>query len=68
MTSVSDTIINKKTWTDLMNKSVHTSDDINISDISAVSRDFIVVKRGFVNVHYYYISISKVEGWDGRVL
>src|SRR5438128_3759388 len=46
----------------------HTSDDIDIGNIEAVSRDFVVVKRGFVNVHYYYIPISKVEGWDGHVL
>ena len=48
---------------DLINESVHTSDDIDIGDILAVSRDFVVVKRGFVNVHYYYVPISKVEGW-----
>lgn len=55
-------------WVDLVNESVHTSDDIDIGDIDAVSRDFVVVKRGFMNVHYYYIPISKVEGWDGNVL
>jgi hypothetical protein len=56
-----------KTWIDLINESVHTSDDIDIGDIDAVSRDF-VVKRGFINIHYYYIQIGKVDGWDGRVL
>ena len=45
----------KQTWTELINESVHTSDDVDIDDIEAVSRDFIVVKRGFVKVHYYYI-------------
>ena len=55
-------------WIDLINESVHTSDDIDIGDILAINRDFVVVKRGFVNVHYYYIPISKVEGWDGHVL
>ena len=55
-------------WIDLINESVHTYDDVDIGDIDAVSRDFIVVKRGFVSVHYYYIPISKVEGWDGHVL
>jgi hypothetical protein len=55
-------------WIDLINESVHSYDDVDIGDIDAVSRDFIVVKRGFVNVHYYYIPISKVEGWDGHVL
>jgi hypothetical protein len=58
----------RKGWIDLINESVHTSDDIDIGDIDAVSRDFIVVKRGFVNVHYYYIPIGKVEGWDGNVV
>ena len=58
----------KKTWIGLIDESVHTSDDMDIGDIDAVSRDFIVVKRGIVNVHYYYIPISKVEGWDGHVL
>jgi hypothetical protein len=57
-----------KEWTDLINESVHTSDDIDIGDINAVNKDFIVVKRGFVNVHYYYIPITQVEGWDGKVL
>jgi hypothetical protein len=55
-------------WIDLINESVHSYDDVDIGDIDAVSRDFIVVKRGFVNVHYYYIPINKVEGWDGHVL
>jgi hypothetical protein len=41
---------------------------IDIGDITAVSRDFVVVKRGFINIHYYYIPVSKVEGWDGDVL
>ena len=58
----------KKSWIDLINESVHTSDDVDIGDIDAVSRDFIVVKRGFVNVHYYYIPIGKAEGWDGNIL
>ncbi|TLX89280.1 MAG: hypothetical protein E6K94_10595 [Thaumarchaeota archaeon] len=55
-------------WIDLIDKSVHTSDDIDIGDIEAVNKSFIVVKRGFINIHYYYIPISKVEGWDGHVL
>ena len=58
----------KKGWIDLINESVHTSDDVDIGDIDAVSRDFIVVKKGFVNVHYYYVPLGKVEGWDGNVL
>ena len=54
----------KKTWIGLIDESVHTSDDVDIGDIDAVSRDFVVVKRGFVNVHYYYIPLNKVEGWE----
>lgn len=55
-------------YVDMLDESVHTVDDIDIGDIEAVSRDFVVVKRGFVNVHYYYIPLAKVEGWDGNVL
>lgn len=55
-------------WIDLLNESVHTSDDQDIGDIEAVNRDFVVVKRGFVNVHRYYIPTNKIEGWDGNVL
>ena len=58
----------KISWVDLVNESVHTSDDQDIGDIEAVSRDFIVVKRGFVNVHHYYIPVARVDGWDGDVL
>jgi hypothetical protein len=58
----------RRDWIELINESVYTSDDIDIGDIDAVSRDLVVVKRGFVNVHYYYIPISKVDGWDGNVL
>lgn len=60
--------MDNKTWTDLISESVYTSDDIDIGDIYAISRDFIVVKRGFINIHYYYIPIIHVEGWDSNVL
>jgi hypothetical protein len=58
----------KKKWEDMIKQSVHTADDIDINDIDALSRDFIVVKRGYLNEHYYYIPITKAEGWDGEVL
>jgi hypothetical protein len=58
----------KRDWISLINESVHTSDDIDIGDIYAVSRNFVVVKKGFVNVHYYYIPVTRVEGWDSNVL
>lgn len=48
-----------------MNHSVHTVDDMDIGDIFAINRQFIVVVRGFLNIHYYYIPLNKVEGWDG---
>ena len=54
-------------WTDLIGESVHTSDDPDIGDIEAVSRNFIVVKKGLVNIHRYYIPLHRVEGWDGKV-
>jgi hypothetical protein len=55
-------------WTDLIGESVHTKDDQDIGDIEAVSRNFIVVKKGLVNVHRYYIPLHRVEGWDGKVV
>jgi hypothetical protein len=54
LTSSSDDDTAKLSWTNLIDESVHTSDDMDIGDIDAVNRDFVVVKRGFVNVHYYY--------------
>jgi hypothetical protein len=57
-----------KKWKDLLNESVHTIDDVDIGDIYAVSKNVVVVMRGLINIHYYYIPISKVEGWDGKVL
>jgi hypothetical protein len=58
----------KPNWTGLINESVHTVDDEDIGDIMAVNRDFVVVKRGFRKVHYYYIPVEQVEGWDRDVL
>ena len=55
-------------WTDLINESVHTSDDQDIGNIEAVSRNFIVVKKGFVNIPRYYIPLHRVEDWDGKVV
>jgi hypothetical protein len=55
-------------WVDLLNESVHTSDDQDIGDIEAVNREFVVIKRGSVNVHRYFIPADKIEGWDGNVL
>ena len=68
MANSSSSVPSRMSWIDLVDESVHTSDDVDIGDIDAVSRDFVVVKRGFVNVHYYYIPMSKVEGWDGYIL
>ena len=58
----------KSSGRDVTNESVHTTDHKDIGDIEAINRNSIVVKRGFVNVHYYYIPISEVEGWDGHVV
>jgi hypothetical protein len=55
-------------WSDLLNESVHTDDDHDIGDIEAVNREFVVIKRGFVNVHRYFIPAEKIAGWNGNVL
>ena len=57
-----------KSWTELIDEPVYTNDDVNIGNIIAVSSDFIVVKRGLIDIHYYFIPITKVQGWDGNVL
>ena len=57
-----------KSVLDLTQEPVHTNDDKDLGDIEAINKDSIVVKRGFKDVHYYYIPISKVEGWDGHVV
>jgi hypothetical protein len=58
----------KKNYIGFINESVHTSDDRDIGDVYAINKYFLVVKRGFVNIHYYYIPLEKVEGWDGYIL
>ena len=55
-------------WVDLLNESVHTSDDQDIGDVEAVNREFVAIKRGFVNIHRYFIPANKIDGWDGNVL
>jgi hypothetical protein len=58
------TVPSRIEWADVLNESVHTSDDVY-----AYSRDFMVAKRGIINtIHYYYIPFGKVEGWDGNFL
>jgi hypothetical protein len=36
----------RKTAMDLIQESVHTSDDVDIGDIEAINKEMIVVKRG----------------------
>jgi hypothetical protein len=40
----------------------------DIGEVEAVNKDTIVVKTGLKDVHYYYVPIEKVEGWDGHVV
>jgi hypothetical protein len=58
----------RKTAMDLIQESVHTSDDVDIGDIEAISKKMIVIKRGIKNIHYYYIPVNKVEGWDKNIV
>lgn len=68
MTSSRATQSNRKSVMDLTQEPAHTSDDIDIGDIEAINKDMIVVKSGIRNVHYYYIPIDKVEGWDKNIV
>ena len=42
MTARSTSSSQPKSWIELINESVHTSDDIDIGDIDAISRDLVV--------------------------
>jgi hypothetical protein len=55
-------------WTNLIDGSEYSSDDQDMGVIEAVSRNFIVVKKGLVNIHRYYIPLHRVEGCDGKVV
>jgi hypothetical protein len=68
MTSSIDTQSRSKTAMDLIQESVHTSDDVDIGDIEAISKETIVVKRGIKNIHYYYIPVNMVRGGDKNIV
>ena len=68
MASSVETRSERKTAMDLIQESVHTSDDADIGDIKAISKEMIVVKRGIKDIHYYYIPVNKVEGWDKNIV
>lgn len=53
---------NKLNYIGLVNESVHTSDDVDIGDVYAINKYFVVIKKGFINVHFYYIPLENVEG------
>lgn len=55
-------------WTDLIRESVHTNDDEHLGDIEAVNRNFMVVRKGLVNVRRFYVPLTRVHGWDGKAV
>ena len=63
-----DSINDKNSWINLINKSVHTMDDKDIGDVFAINHEYVIIKQGFLAVHYYYIPISKVKGEKGNIL
>ena len=65
---VTSEINSQKTWNEMSSQSAPTSDDADIGYLNAPSRDFVVVKRGYLNEHHYHIPMTKVEGWNGEVL
>ena len=60
--------IKSQEYNEYVNKTVRASDDMNIGKVEAVNKDIFVIKKGFIKLHYYYIPISKVQGWDYKVL
>lgn len=57
----------KPQLSDLINKSVHTSDGVYIGNVHHVSDGFVLVKREIV-AKYYNIPKNKFEHWDGHAL
>lgn len=46
-------------------KAIESSD---FGDIEGMSRDVVIVKRGYIHKHYYTIPVLKTEGRDGQAL
>ncbi len=57
MTS-SPTLPSAAGWIDLINESVHTSDDLDIGDIEAANKNFVVVKE-VLSISITTISLSQ---------
>ena len=55
-------------WTDLIHESVHTRNDEQLGHVEAVSRNFLVVKKGLVKVKRFYVPLTQVQGWDGKAV
>ena len=55
-------------WTDLIHESVHTRNDEQLGHVEAVSRNFLVVKKGLVKVRRFYVPLTQVQGWDGKTV
>ena len=55
-------------WTDLIHESVHTRNDEQLGHVEAVSRNFLVVKKGLVKVRRFYVPLTQVQGWDGKAV
>jgi hypothetical protein len=52
----------------LIDDRVYTLDDVGIGTIYAVNKDFIVVKNGIINSHFYYIPVDNIQKWNNGKL
>ena len=53
---------------DRLNESVHTSDDIDIGDVYAVKRNFVVIKRGLIIYIIIIFLLIRLKDWMVNVL
>jgi hypothetical protein len=41
---------------------------LQLGHVEAISRNFLVVKKGLVKVRRFYVPLTQVQGWDGKTV
>lgn len=52
-------------WSEVVNKHVRSSDNVDIGDIEQVGNGYIVVREGVAKIRKYYIPTSFIGNYDG---
>lgn len=53
-------------WNNSIDKDVKTIDDEKVGKITAVTRDFVQIRRGSLDKQYYFVPKYYIEGYDGE--